>query len=198
MSDFDIRHWDGSDTELDVVAGLYAAAFAEPPYGEDPARARPQIIERIRRYEAEKPDFRLLVAVIDERIAGFVLGTGIGPDDWWWGRLDATLSEEARTEWLRARQFSVSELAIDSAHRRSGAARALMRAILHDLPYDSALLGCYQDAEPAKRLYASLGWSVIDPAAQVTPNRPVQVMGLRVTSRTIRPDAQSGAHGAQE
>ncbi|WP_164233758.1 GNAT family N-acetyltransferase [Microbacterium hydrocarbonoxydans] len=175
-----IRPWDGGDDELRAVADVYADAFAEPPYDENPEDSRTEIIARIRRYAAEKPRFRLLLAMADDTVAGFVLGTGIGPGDWWWGRLDAALSDEARAEWLRPQQFSVAELAIAAGRRRSGLARDLMTAVLRDLPYDTALLGCYRDAEPAKRLYASLGWTVIDAAAQITPNRRIQVMGLRL------------------
>lgn len=180
MSEIDIRPWDGSETELGAIADVYATAFAEPPYDEDPEDSRTEIIERIRRYATEKPDFRLLVSTADGSVTGFVLGMGIGPGDWWWGRLETALSDAARADWLRPRQFSIAELAIAADRRRSGIARELMAAVLRDLPYDTALLGCYPEAEPAKRLYESLSWTVVDAAAQVTPNRRIQVMGLRL------------------
>ncbi len=180
MNDTRIRTWDGTETELAAIALLYAAVFSEPPYDEDPETSRTEIIERVRRYAVEKPGFRLLVAVIDDDVVGFVLGTETGPGDWWWGRLDAALTADARKEWLRPHQFSIAELAVDARRRRSGIARSLMEAVLDDLPYDSALLGCHQDADAAQRLYEALGWRVIDPAAQLTPHRRVQVRGIRL------------------
>lgn len=180
VRDFDIRPWDGGEPEATSIATLYAQVFAEPPYDEDPAENAAHFAERIGRYAAEKPNFRLLVATQQDEIIGFVLGTGVGPGDWWWDRLDNVLTAEQRTGWLTSQMFSVAELAIAPSHRRSGVARQLMSEALRGLPYDRAILGCHPEAAPAQHLYGSLGWSVIAPYAQVTEERAVHVMGVHL------------------
>lgn len=177
-----IARWDGTQEQLGLVARLYADAFAEPPYGEDAARNLVEFPARVSRYVAEKPEFRLLVAAEAGEPIGFVLGTGIGPGDWWWDRLDETLAEPQRSRWLEQQQFGVAELVVRSASRRSGVGRALMREVLAGLPYDSALLGCFPDAVAPQRLYASLGWTLIDPHAALSETHPTQIMGIRLRS----------------
>ena len=177
---FAISWWDGSGEQLRSIAELYAAVFTEPPYGEDRVESIESFESRACRYATEKPEFRLLTAVEDSRVIGLVLGTGIAAGDWWWDRLDAALPRASREDWLDAECFSVAELSVAGSHRRLGVAAALMGAVLKDLPYSTALLGCHPDALPAQRLYRALGWSVIDPAARITPARAIQVMGIRL------------------
>jgi ribosomal protein S18 acetylase RimI-like enzyme len=175
-----IERWDGTQEQLIAISQLYADAFAEPPYDEDPARSLVEFPERVRRYAEEKPEFRLLLATEHGELLGFVLGTGIGPGDWWWDRLNETLSEQHRALWLEQRQFAIAELVVKAPVRRSGVGRALMNDVLADLPYDSALLACYPDAVAPQRLYTSLGWTVIDPHARVSEAHPTQIMGIRL------------------
>lgn len=177
---FAISAWDGSDEQLRRIAELYAAVFTEPPYDEDPVESIASFEARAKRYAEEDARMRLLVATEDDRTVGLVLGSGIAAGDWWWDRLDATLPSTARNAWLDSACFSVAELAVAASHRHRGVAAELMGAVLKDLPYATALLGCYQDALPAKRLYRALGWSVVDPAVPITAARAIQVMGLRL------------------
>lgn len=175
-----IEHWDHTDHQLIRIAELYAEAFAEPPYGDDRERSLIEFPERVRRYSETKPEFRLLVATEGQEMVGFVLGTGIGPGDWWWDRLNAVLDTQTRATWLKPQQFSVAELVVSPAKRRSGVGQALMREVLAGLPYDCALLACYPDAVAPQRLYSSLGWVVIEPRARVSETRPTQILGIRL------------------
>ena len=128
----------------------------------------------------------------------FVLGTGIGPGDWWWDRLNATLAVPHRARWLEQQQFGVAELVVKPSHRRSGLGRALMNDVLDGLPYNSALLACYPDAVAPQGLYTSLGWTVIDPCLRVSASHPTQIMGIRLrprTSRRITLPARSSVEG---
>ncbi|WP_309104444.1 GNAT family N-acetyltransferase [Microbacterium sp.] len=178
---FAITSWDGTDDQLTQAAELYADVFAEPPYDEERATSLAGFPSRVKRYAAEKPEFRLLLASEGDRVVGLALGTGIGPGDWWWDRASEELAPAARQAWLDAECFCVAELAVAASHRRRGMAEDLMDAVLRDLPYATALLGCYQDASAAQRLYTGLGWTVVDPAVQFTEERAVQVMGRRLT-----------------
>lgn len=177
---FTIAPWDGTDDQLSRAAELYADVFTEPPYGDDRSESHDSLLSRARRYAEERPDFRLLLATEDSHIVGLVLGAGISLGDWWWDRLDAALQADAKRAWLDAECFSVVELAVADSHRRRGVAAALMNAVLRDLPYRTALLGCYQDAIPAQRLYTGLGWTVVEPAVRITETSAIQVMGIRL------------------
>ncbi|WP_435744796.1 GNAT family N-acetyltransferase [Microbacterium sp. PMB16] len=177
---FTIAAWDGSDEQLSHAAELYAEVFTEPPYDEDRSESAASFESRAQRYAVEKPEPRLLIATEDSHVVGLVLGSGVARGDWWWDRLEAALPADAKREWLHPECFSVAELAVAASHRRRGLAAALMDAVLHDLPYGIALLGCYQDAFPAQRLYSGLGWKVVDPAVRVTETRAIQVMGIRL------------------
>lgn len=189
---FTIAAWDGSDEQLTRAAELYAEVFAEPPYDEERSESAASFESRARRYAAEKPEPRLLIAREDSHVVGLVLGSGTARGDWWWDRLEAALPADRKREWLHPECFSVAELAVAASHRRRGLAAALMDSALSGLPYEIALLGCYQDALPAQRLYSGLGWAVIDPAVRVTEARAIQVMGIRLHERRgeTRPAAQ--------
>lgn len=175
-----IAAWNGSHDQLTQAAELYADVFSEAPYDEERSQSIESFTSRVRRYAAEKPSFRLLIASEGDRVVGLVLGTGASRGDWWWDRLEAMLPADVQELWLDPECFSVEELAVDASHRRHGVAAALMTAVLGELPYRTALLSCYQEARSAQKLYSGLGWRVIDPAVHITASRAVQVMGIRL------------------
>lgn len=180
MTDVTLRRWRGDDDELAQVAVLYADAFAQAPYDEDRAGNLVAFPERVRRYAREKADFRLILAVENEAVVGFVLGTGIAPGDWWRDRLAETLSPDVQTTWLPEESFSVVELAVSSDRRRSGIARELMDAVLAEVPYDTVTLGCYAAAVPARTLYARLGWTPIATDISIAGSPPLWIFGKRL------------------
>jgi ribosomal protein S18 acetylase RimI-like enzyme len=175
-----IRRWDGSDEQLRTIAEIYAAVFAEPPYGEDPAENLRTFPARVRRYEAEKPELRLLVAWQDSAIVGFVLGTGIAGGDWWRDHLVEAIDPVLAETWLGDECFSVAELAVSVGHRRSGIAAALMDAVLDALPYTVAVLGCTVDAVAAQQFYRSQGWKVLVPSLRIADSPASSLFGLRL------------------
>ncbi|MFB7250783.1 GNAT family N-acetyltransferase [Microbacterium sp. NPDC056234] len=156
-----ITKWDGDEAELTRAAELYARVFAEQPYREEVEASRTSFMERIRRYGASKPHLRLVLAKDGADVVGLALGTGIAAGDWWRDRIAPLLEHDARARWFGDGCFSVMELAVALAHRRSGIAANLMDALLKDLPYATAVLSRYAEAEDAGRFYASLGWREI-------------------------------------
>ncbi|WP_243225701.1 GNAT family N-acetyltransferase [Microbacterium sp. CIAB417] len=165
--------WSGDAGEVARAAELYGQVFAEPPYHEDAAAGRVSFAERVHRYAETKPDFRLLLARDDDGIVGLALGTGIAAGDWWRDRIVGVLPPETQRRWLGNACFSVAELAVAAAHRRGGVAGRLMAAILVDLPYETAVLGCYADATAARRFYGSLGWREIAVDVRIGTAPPV-------------------------
>ena len=156
-----ITSWDGDEAQLDASADLYARAFAEAPYEEDASASRASFVERIRRYAASKPRFRLLLALDGTDVIGLALGTGIAAGDWWRDRVVPLLEEDVRLRWFGESCFCVQELAVDGAARRSGVASLLLDALLADLPYATAVLSRYTDAHAAGLFYAAQGWREI-------------------------------------
>jgi len=87
-----IAAWNGGHDQLTQAAELYADVFSESPYDEERSQSIESFTSRVRRYAAEKPSFRLLIASEGDRVVGLVLGTGASRGDWWWDRLE---------EWCR-------------------------------------------------------------------------------------------------
>jgi ribosomal protein S18 acetylase RimI-like enzyme len=176
-----ISPWDGSDEQLRAIAGIYAAAFTEPPYGEGPDHNLRSFPARVRRYEAEKPEFRLLVAWQDSTMVGFVLGTGIAAGDWWRDHLIEAIDPALAEAWLADECFSVAELAVSPGRRRGGVAAALMDAVLDGLPYMVAVLGCYVDAVAAQGFYRAQGWEIVVPNLRIADSPASSLFGLRLS-----------------
>lgn len=53
----------------------------------------------------------------------------------------------------------------------------LMEAVLVDVPYKTAVLGCYAAALPARRFYASQGWTEILTDVYIENSPSVCVLG---------------------
>ncbi|MGW8483719.1 GNAT family N-acetyltransferase [Microbacterium sp. NPDC055903] len=161
MTGIRIAEWVGGESMLAGIADVYATVFAEAPYLEDMDESRVSIRERILRYAATAPAFRLLVALDDDQPIGFVLAMGIGPGDWWRDRIAALMSDQIREQWLGDGCWCIAELAVARDYRRSGIARELMTAVSSEVPYATSVLGCYETAAPARSFYAGLGWEHI-------------------------------------
>lgn len=130
----DIRRWSGSTTALLGAADLYAEVFAEPPYNEDHDHSRATFIDRVERYRATKPHFRLQLAWHENDVVGLALGTGIAAGDWWRDRIVPQLPAAIIDEWFGEETFAVVELATSPAHRRTGIAAALLADLVDGLP----------------------------------------------------------------
>lgn len=165
-----ISRWTADEAQLALAADLYADAFAEPPYAEDPAVSRTDLLERAPRYVRTKPHGRMLLAWQGEEIIGLALGTGIGPGDWWHDRVAPLLDRSVRERWLGEGTFGVAELAVSATHRRTGIAAALMHALLEGLPCSTAVLGVHATADAAHRFYLAQGWLGIASGLRLTPD----------------------------
>ncbi|MFE6994809.1 GNAT family N-acetyltransferase [Microbacterium sp. NPDC057659] len=175
-----IAAWAGQEELLRQAADLYGRVFAEPPYGDDPDQSRRSFAERVTRNSVVKPDFRLLFALEGARVVGLVMGAGIAEGDWWRDRIAGVLDPHARDTWLGDKCFSVEELAVDPAHRRSGLAGLLMADVLTGLTYETAVLGCYAAAQGARRFYAAQGWQEIAAGLRMGDGPAIDILGSRL------------------
>lgn len=177
-----IRPWNGDAAELAAAADLYATVFAEPPYDENPQQSRATFLDRVERYRSSAPDFRLVLAWDGDEIVGLALGNGIAAGDWWRDRIVPQLPETAVVEWFGAECFSVIELATAPARRRGGVGAKMLAVLLDGLPYSTAVLSAYTDAEPARRFYRANGWTEIATGVRIGESPELCVYGLRLDS----------------
>ena len=68
--------------------------------------------------------------------------------------------QELEDEWLGG-HFEFVELAVDPDHQGRGLGAALHDALLAGLPHARALLSTWRDERPARRLYLTRGWTVL-------------------------------------
>ncbi len=178
----DIRAWSGDQAELQMAADLYAEVFAERPYGEDPEHSRATFTERVDRYRATKPHFRLRFAWHDQHVIGIALGTGVSVGDWWRDRVVAQLPHTTTDEWFGDETFAVVELATSPTHRRGGIAAALLVSLLEGLPYPTAVLSAYREAEPAQGFYRASGWQELATGLRFGESPELCLFGMRRTT----------------
>lgn len=179
----DIRRWSGSSTALLGAADLYAEVFAEPPYHEAHEHSRATFIDRVERYRATKPHFRLQLAWRENDVVGLALGTGITAGDWWRDRIVPQLSAAIIDEWFGEETFAVVELATSPAHRRTGIAAALLADLVDGLPYPAAVLSAYSGAATARRFYRANGWQEVATGLRLGDSPELCLFGRRLAGR---------------
>lgn len=143
------------------LAAVYLSAFGAPGYDEEPERAEQFATEQIPLH-SQRDDFKLVVSRTGEKITGFVYGFTGQRGQWWSDRVAAAVTPELAAEWIGG-HFEVVDLAVAVEAQRQGVGRALMEALMTDLPHRKALLTTYADDRPAPRLYRRMGWKLLVP-----------------------------------
>ncbi len=144
--------------QVDAIADLYAAAFAEPPYNEGPEHVR-QFRERFPD-ETRRPGFTLVRAADGDRLDGMAYGWTM-PAGRWWAR--ATTAPPAYL--LDVDKFAVMEWAVRPDLRGHGIGRRLLDHLLAGRPEPWATLSA-NPAAPAHGVYRRWGWQ---PAGSTEP-----------------------------
>jgi ribosomal protein S18 acetylase RimI-like enzyme len=119
--------------------------------------------------------FRLARAYDAGRLVGFAYGYTGERGQWWTDHVAAVLDHAVADEWLGG-HFELVSIGVLPAAQRRGLGSALLDRIVEGLRHDRWLLMTTSDADdPAHRMYAAAGWSVIGPGLQ----RDQVVMGRR-------------------
>lgn len=153
-------------TVVDEATGADGAevwSVYDPVFGDQPDEAtwREAVWER----HTAREGFRLARAYADGRAVGFAYGYTGRSGQWWTDRVRQTLPPEVAAAWLDG-HFEVVSIGVLPEARGRGTGRALLRALLADLPHDRLLLMTTADADdPARRLYAAEGWEVVGPGS---------------------------------
>jgi ribosomal protein S18 acetylase RimI-like enzyme len=107
--------------------------------------------------------FRLARAYHGGTLVGFAYGYTGEFGQWWTDNAREVLPKEVADAWLGG-HFELVSLGVVEEARRAGVGRGLMEAISDGLEHDRLLLmTTSDDSDPARRLYASVGWEVIGP-----------------------------------
>ena len=112
---------------------------------------------------AAREGFRLARAYDGEALVGFGYGYTGERGQWWTDRAAEVLPADVAAEWLGG-HFELVSIGVLPRARRRGVGRAVMGALTAGLPQERWLLMTTSDEDdPARRLYASEGWSVLGP-----------------------------------
>jgi ribosomal protein S18 acetylase RimI-like enzyme len=157
------------------VRDLYAEAFREPPYRDEPEKAADWAAGPLLRH-AGLAGFVLAVAVLDERPAGFAYGALGEEESWFVDWVRAHTPAEVHEEWLPG-HGTLTELAVRSDARGRGLGGRLHDAVVTHLAASGAerlVLVAQELALPARGLYARRGWRDL---AELAPGS--WLMGVR-------------------
>ncbi len=107
--------------------------------------------------------FRLARAYAGTDLIGFAYGYEGQPGQWWTDNARRVLAPEVADAWLGG-HFELVSIGVLGRARGIGVGRGLLRRITEGLSSRRCLLMTTADeADPARRLYASDGWRVIGP-----------------------------------
>lgn len=135
---------------------VYDAVFGDQP---DVSTWRAAVWDR----HVARSGFRLARASSADGLAGFAYGYTGERGQWWSDRAVEVLPPAVAEEWIGG-HFELVSVGVLAAARGRGIGERLMTALTSGLPHDRLVLMTTADpADPARGLYARLGWEVIGP-----------------------------------
>ncbi len=155
----EIRPVNDVPSVLDEVLGVYARAFAAPPY----ARAEDavnQFAEILIERHIHRDDFRMVGAFSADQLVGLAYGYHGGPGQYWHDLVRLALGERLAGEWLDD-AFELAEFAVLPAYQARGIGSRLHNALLSGIPYRTAIATTIRDNNPALDFYLRRGWVIL-------------------------------------
>jgi ribosomal protein S18 acetylase RimI-like enzyme len=105
-----------------------------------------------------RQEFRLVAAEDDGSLVGFAYGYVGERGQWWSDRVVEALAPSVADVWVGG-HFEFVELAVLPASRRRGIGARLHDALMSGTEHRRGLLSTDDSDTPARRLYASRGWT---------------------------------------
>jgi ribosomal protein S18 acetylase RimI-like enzyme len=110
---------------------------------------------------AAREGFRLARVRVDGELVGFAYGYTGRRGQWWTDRAAEVLDGDVAKQWLDG-HFEVVSIGVLADHRGQGLGASLLADITDGLTQERWLLMTTADeADPARRLYATRGWRVL-------------------------------------
>ncbi|MFH9611271.1 GNAT family N-acetyltransferase [Streptomyces sp. NPDC017448] len=144
------------------VRDVYARAFAEPPWNEDPSAAD-GYVRRLAR-DVLRPGFTAAVSMSGGAVTGFAtawITPAAFPADRSYGQVAEALGPERTRAWLCG-ALEVNELAVAPEAHGAGVGASLLEAVAGRAPGGRCWLLTSVRAEAALRLYERTGWRRVD------------------------------------
>jgi GNAT superfamily N-acetyltransferase len=163
---------------LDSAADAYIATFSQPPYSES-EEDRAGFLDRVERY-ARRDGFALALASEGDAVVGLALAVTAHPGDWWRDQVAANLSATEIDEWLGHGTLELVHVAVVPSVQGHGVGGRLLDAISDASVCRTGILTVDSRAEPARRLYASRGWSVLREVVTIGQSTGAILMGKRL------------------
>jgi ribosomal protein S18 acetylase RimI-like enzyme len=155
---------------LNKVADLY-----QQVWNQEASSIRDRVLKH-----AGYDGYKGYVAISEQgEVAGYAYGYFSQPGQYYHGLLAKALNTEEYQNWL-VDCFEFVELGVHPAFRNQGLAKQLVTRLADDIEQRCAVLTTQHNNAPARSLYESLGWTVINDAFY--PNGegdPYVVMGKK-------------------
>jgi ribosomal protein S18 acetylase RimI-like enzyme len=147
-----IVSWDREELgrRRDEVLDVYAQAMG---VSASTARSRRPIVTS----HLERRGLQAVAAVDEDRLVGIAYGYLGSPGQWWHDQVEAAMSVEQRTRWLRG-AFEVCELHVRPELHGQGVGRALLDALLAGTTAPTAVLTTPDAETRARAFYRAGGW----------------------------------------
>jgi ribosomal protein S18 acetylase RimI-like enzyme len=179
LAPFDLITWLGP-----VLAVMDAA------YGLDDSGSRQRA--RIVRRHAARAGLIAHGAFADDDLVGFCYGFPSDDEGWWEQQIRPRMQAAGTAHWLDGRAFALTELHVHPDHHRRGIGRCLITGVLAMTDLPKALLSVRTGARPARRLYASLGFTDLTSPFHFGPGQQAYtVMGSTLTPTRGQPARQA-------
>jgi ribosomal protein S18 acetylase RimI-like enzyme len=144
----------------DAIAGVYGAAFAQPPYRRNESDVR--AFQRSFVTHLDQQDFRLVGAFdpTTEALLGFAYGRTAAPGQWWHDVVIGPLTVAGLDDWL-VDSLNLVELAVKPAAQGLGIGSALHDALLAHATHYRAVLSTQDCETQAMKLYRRRSWQIL-------------------------------------
>jgi ribosomal protein S18 acetylase RimI-like enzyme len=148
-----IQGWDALRSQRSAadVYAVYDAVFGDVA-GEEEWRA--DTFDK----HCARPEFRLVAAEDDGSLVGFAYGYVGERGQWWSDRVVEALAPSVADVWVGG-HFEFVELAVLPSSRRRGIGARLHDGLMSGTEHRRGLLSTDDSDTPARRLYASRGWT---------------------------------------
>lgn len=167
------------------VQSLYAAVYAEPPYGEGPDEVADFMKSWPRR--RAQPGLRLVLAWHNDEAIGFAFGHDLDAKTRWWDGLQAPAPNDLTSEHP-GRTFAIIELGVLQPYRRHGVGHELHTHLIAGLPNERITLLVRPEAVAAQSAYQAWGYQRVG-KLQPFDNAPIydaMILPLRNTAQVQR------------
>src|SRR6266536_2298568 len=149
-----------ANDRLDELAELYASDFVDPPLKGREFYSADRFRERLLGQYVKAPNFRIVVALASDEMAGFVYGCSLPEGSPWWDGLEEPLPKDVTRE-TGSRTFALLDLLVARSWRGQGIASELHRRVLEGRTEERVTLLSSPPQMPAYEMWKHWGYEKV-------------------------------------